>query len=145
MIFQNLSHVEIKYEELHQFLDLGNGRETTETQCRSRRVNSQFVLSISFKVRSYVADGIRLAHVGYAPGGTWRGILAGNAPIQTYGVWMNFVKNPRISALHPVCSLCQDINHKLLVHRCPSSHPSVCVHDRLDVVLDVFLLSALIV
>ena len=142
MIFQNLSHVEIKYEELHQFLDLGSGRETTERQCRSRRINSQFV-------RSYVAssddDGIRLAHVGYAPGGTWRGILAGNAPIQTYGVWMNFVKNPRISALHPVCSFCQDINHKLLVHRCPFLHPSVHVHNGLDVVLNVFLLSALVV
>jgi len=60
---------------------------------------------------------IRLGHVGYAPGGTWQGTLAGNAPIGTYGVWISVVKKLGINALHPVCPFCQYINHKLLVHR----------------------------
>ena len=88
---------------------------------------------------------IRLGHAGYAPGGTQQGTLAGNAPIGTYEVWMSVVNKSRINALHPICSLCQNINHKLLVHRCPFLHPSVHVHDGLDVVLYVFLLSALVV
>jgi len=60
---------------------------------------------------------IRLAHVGYGPEGTWQGTLAGNGPIGTYDVWMSIVKKPSINDLHPVCSFCENINHKLLVHR----------------------------
>jgi hypothetical protein len=88
---------------------------------------------------------IRLGHAGYALGGTQQGTLAGNAPNGTYEEWMSVVKKSSINALHPIFSFCQNINHKLLVHRCSSPHPSVRVYDRLDVVLDVFLLSALVV
>ena len=68
---------------------------------------------------------IRLAHVGYAPGDTWQDTLAGNVPIGTYDVWMSVMMKTSIDALHPVCSFCQDINHKLPVLRFPSSHPAV--------------------
>ena len=58
---------------------------------------------------------IHLAPAGYAPEGTQKGTLVGNAPIGTYEVWISVVKKSSINALHPVCSLCQNINHKLLV------------------------------
>ena len=88
---------------------------------------------------------IRLGHAGYAPGGTQQGTLVGNGPIGTYKACLSVVKKSSINILHPVCSLCQNINHKLLVLRCPSTHSSVRVYDRLDVVFNVFLLSALVV
>ena len=88
---------------------------------------------------------IRLGHVGSALGGIQQGNLAGNEPIETYEMSMSVAHKSSINALHPVCSFCQDINHKLLVRRRPSPHPSVCVYDRLDVVFNVFLLSALVV
>ena len=88
---------------------------------------------------------IRLEHVGFAPEDIQQGSLAGNVPIGTYELWMSVTKKSSINALHPVCSFCQDTNYKLLVHRGPSPHPSVCVYNRLDVVLNVFFLSALVV
>jgi len=88
---------------------------------------------------------IRLGHAGSAPGGTQPGNLAGNVPTGTYEVWISVVNRSGINPLHPVCSFCQNINHKLLVYGCPSPHPSVRIDNRLDVVLDVFFLSALVV
>ena len=76
-----------------------------------------------------VLMAIRLGHVGSALGGTQQGNLAGNAPIGTYEVWISAVKKSSINALHSVGSLCQNISHKVLVHQCPSPHPSVHIYN----------------
>ncbi len=58
---------------------------------------------------------------------------------------MRVVKREVIKILHAIRSFCQDVNHKLFVLRLLSSHITIRVHDRLDIVLNVFLLSALVV
>src|SRR5258707_59857 len=126
-----------------------SGRETAVTHRSSRRANSQFVFLISRNARSYVASSVD------GNSSRARRIHPGRHPAR-YSSWQCTHRNLRCvyecreeiqykNALHPVCSFCQNINHKLLVHRCPSSHPSVRVYDRLDVVLNVFFLSALVV
>jgi len=87
------------------------------------------------------------ARAGYALGGISRDSPTDNTPNGTYerGNGEGHEKKGGISDLHPIRSLCQDVNHKLLVLRCPSSHISICVYDRLDIILDVLLLSSLLV
>ena len=49
-----------------------------------------------------------------------------------------------IDALHPICFSREDVDNQLLVFRFPPSARWMCVNDRLDIVLDVFLLSSLV-
>jgi hypothetical protein len=46
--------------------------------------------------------------------------------------------------IHPVGFFCEDVDDQLLVLRCPSYVFWMCVDDRLDIVLDVSLLSSLV-
>ena len=48
------------------------------------------------------------------------------------------------SGLHPVRFVYEHINDQFLVGRLPSSHIRIRVYDRLDIVVDVFQLSTLI-
>jgi hypothetical protein len=58
---------------------------------------------------------------------------------------VSVIKKQGINALHSIRSFRQDVNHKLLVLRFPSSHVTIRAYDPLDIALDIFLLSALVV
>ena len=57
---------------------------------------------------------------------------------------MRVVKNEDVIPLHSIRSFYQDINDKLFVLHFPSSHLSIRINERLDVVVDVLELSPLI-
>src|SRR5713226_9211073 len=50
----------------------------------------------------------------------------------------------RIGALHAVGFICEDVDNQLLMLCFPPFVFSMCVNDRLDVILDVLLLSSLV-
>jgi len=58
---------------------------------------------------------------------------------------VSVMKKQGINALHSIRSFRQDVSHKLLVLRFPSSHVTIGAYDPLDIALDVFFLSALLV
>jgi hypothetical protein len=62
----------------------------------------------------------------------------------TVEVYVRVVKNEDADPLHSIRSFYQDINDKLLVLHFPSSHLSIRINERLDVVVDVLELSPLI-
>jgi hypothetical protein len=62
----------------------------------------------------------------------------------TRDIPVRVVKEEELNTLHPISSFRQDVSHKPPVLRCPSSHGPVGVYNRLDVILDVLLLSPLI-
>ena len=49
------------------------------------------------------------------------------------------------SDLHPISSLCQDVDDELLMLRFPPSHLSMRINGELDIILDIISLSALVV
>ena len=70
---------------------------------------------------------------------------ADNLPTGTYVTEMSESHQEFcIEALHAIGLFCEDVDHQLLVLRFPPSSLSMRVNDRLDVVFDVSLLSALV-
>src|SRR5713226_964189 len=69
-----------------------------------------------------------------------------NPPTGTYITEMSETRQGiSIDALHAVGFLCEDVDDQLTVLCCPPFVFSMSVNDRLDVILDVLLLSSLVV
>ena len=65
---------------------------------------------------------IRPELVEYGLGGSHQGSRVGNTPIGTYDGTMSEGREEGSSGLHPISSLCQDIDDELLMLWLPSSH-----------------------
>ena len=88
---------------------------------------------------------LETTHAGYVLGGSREDEAPGNTPTGTYipGISKS-LQEVGIGGLHPVSVSCKNVNHYLLVLRCPPSVLWVLLNDRLDIVLDVFHLSPFI-
>ena len=89
---------------------------------------------------------IRLVHAGYVLVYTRRRMPADNLPIGTYVTKLSDSHREFCTgALHAIGLFCEDVDHQSLVLRFPSFILRMLVNDRLDVVLNISPLSALIV
>jgi len=86
----------------------------------------------------------RTAHAGYVLDGSREDTPTGNTPNGTY-MNMRIIKGLDAGVSHAVGTLCERLDDEVLVLRFPLSVPWVLVNDRLDVFLDVFHLSSLVV
>src|ERR1700679_2867606 len=87
----------------------------------------------------------RLVHAGCVPVCNRRCKPTDNLPIGTYVTKMSESHQGFCTeALHAIGLFCEDVDHQLLVLRFPPSILRMRVNDRLDVVLNVSLLSALV-
>jgi hypothetical protein len=145
----DLSRVEIKSEKCCQFLDAertGNYGDTMqEPSCKF------LVCVVDLLQRAFVRPIECLwQFVQGMPDTAWEAFpevvqLTIHPTEPSREVRVSVMKKGGISALHSIRSFCQDVNYKLPVLLFPSSHRSVRVYDRLDIVLDVLLLSSLLV